>query len=852
MSVAPSTRLGPYEVKSLLGRGGMGEVYRGWDARLGRHVAIKVLPTAFSADPNRLRRFEQEARAAAALNHPSIVAVFDIGTAEGAPYVVSELLEGQSLREVLGSGRLPLRKTWDYAIQIATGLAAAHERGIVHCDIKPENLFITTDGQAKILDFGLAKLLATNSANPLETATLAAGSTSTAGMVVGTAGYMSPEQVRGEPVDHRTDIFSFGATLYEMVGGTRAFRGDSAIETLHAILNNDPPELATAETAVRPDIARVVQHCLEKEPSQRFQSARDLSFALTQLTGAASSSIGRAAVAAPPRRLSWITAAGVLAAAVIGGAGTYVATNHATVTSAPSFRQLTFRKGSIGKARFAPDGQTVVTTAAWDGQPRIVQSTRIDTRASTPLELSGATLEAISKSGELALMVRGTTLARVPIGLGGIREVLEGVQCADWMPDGSLAAIRVEGQRSWIEHPLGHKIYEDSSSSMNCLRVSPDGRFIAIIQQEVFGGGDEWLTILDRDGHVTARSPRRPIVAQDGLAWTPDGREVWFGAGDAALTSAIYAMTPDGVERTVHRTLGSIRIEDIAPDGRALVVADTNRAEMTLVDVPSGAARDLTWLGHSSPTGLSNDGRIVLFSEFGAAQTNEAYVRPTDGGPAVLLGPGSPMAISPDRKWILLAEQLGTTRRLVPIGAGESRILERGSVVRTGTRARWTPDGRRVVFVRNEVGKPPQVFAQRVDGGEPTAVTPEGVRGYKPVVSPDSSSIITGDSDKRLWRYPLDGHAAPTAVPGALQGDVPMAWSPDDTAIWVMNRAGGPEIFRIDVKTSRRTSWYKLPTPEPGETIVDSLLIHMSDDGNTIVYSYFKHLSELYVAEGLG
>jgi hypothetical protein len=293
MSLAAGTKLGPYEVIAPAGAGGMGEVYRARDSRLDRTVAIKVLPEAFAADANRLKRFEQESRSVAALNHPNILAVYDVGVNDGSPYLVMEFLEGKTLRERLNEGALPVSRAIEFAQQVARGLAAAHERGIVHRDLKPENIFLTRDGHAKILDFGLAKPLA-NAAD----ATL--GSTTSPGVVLGTAGYMAPEQVRGEAVDPRADIFSFGAVLYEMLGGKRAFTGDSSVEIMANILKAEPPEF-DASVKVSPGLDRIVRHCLEKNVADRFQSARDLGFALGALSGSDAGSGAQKALVAPSR-----------------------------------------------------------------------------------------------------------------------------------------------------------------------------------------------------------------------------------------------------------------------------------------------------------------------------------------------------------------------------------------------------------------------------------------------------------------------------------------------------------------------------------------------------------------------
>ena len=323
MEIGPGTRVGRYELRLLIGEGGMGRVYRATDATLGRDVAIKILPPALATASERLYRFEQEAKSASALNHPNILAIYDVGTHDGSPYIVSELLEGETLRDRLSSGAIPLKKATDYAQQIVRGLAAAHAKGIIHRDLKPENLFITREGHVKILDFGLAKLV-----NPISELTSEPEADTVRlktrpGVVMGTVGYMSPEQVRGEPADQCSDIFSFGAVFFEMLTGKRAFRGESAIEIMSAILSQEPAEPAEASRGIAPAFERIVHHCLEKRPEDRFQSTRDLAFDLESLGGTATLSGPTLATArAAPRRRSrriWLAAAIVL---ILGALGT--------------------------------------------------------------------------------------------------------------------------------------------------------------------------------------------------------------------------------------------------------------------------------------------------------------------------------------------------------------------------------------------------------------------------------------------------------------------------------------------------------------------------------------------------
>jgi eukaryotic-like serine/threonine-protein kinase len=375
MAISPNTRLGRYEIRSQLGAGGMGEVYLARDPKINRDVAIKVLPAAFSSDSERLRRFEQEAQAAGELNHPNILSIYDVDTHDGSPYVVSELLEGETLREQLNGTALPVRKAIDYALQIAHGLAAAHEKGIVHRDLKPENLFVTKDGRVKILDFGLAKLIEPRNGSEVRTDLPTRKRNTDPGTVVGTVGYMSPEQVRGQRVDHRSDLFSLGVILYEMLSGKRAFRGDSAIETLNAILKEDPPELSESNSQINSALEKVVMHCLEKSPEQRFQSARDVAFALGALSGLSSSRTMTAAL--PPtampkkrERVAWIVAGvcllGLLAALPFAIAYSRRAPVDERVLK---FSVLTPEKAALaGTIALSPDGRRLAFVASFEGQ----------------------------------------------------------------------------------------------------------------------------------------------------------------------------------------------------------------------------------------------------------------------------------------------------------------------------------------------------------------------------------------------------------------------------------------------------------------------------------------------------
>jgi serine/threonine protein kinase len=463
MALTSGTKLGPYEIVASIGAGGMGEVYRARDSRLGREVAIKILPESFTRDTDRLQRFEHEARAVAALNHPNILAIYDIGSHEGSPYIVSELLDGQTLGGRLGSGPLPVRKAIDSALQICRGLVAAHSKGIIHRDLKPDNVFLTQDGQVKILDFGLAKLTQFEDKNLQNDPTL--GPETTPGVLLGTVGYMSPEQVRGAKLDPSSDLFSLGAILYEMVSGKRAFCRKTTADTMSAILKEDPPDLTGSRQNISPALEQIVRHCLEKNPQERFQSAHDVAFNLELLSRSSGSSTSLPRIPATAERWRSVRLGLTILALLAASIGFFIVGRRTNSTAPPKFQQLTFQRGRVMRARFSPDGQTIIYSAAWNGQPSNVYSTRAEKPGARSLDVKGGQILAVSCTGDLAVLVKthaaGTfvdtgTLAIVPLSGGVPHEVLENIQYADFSPDGKqLAVIRDLGPRSRLEYPAG-------------------------------------------------------------------------------------------------------------------------------------------------------------------------------------------------------------------------------------------------------------------------------------------------------------------------------------------------------------------------------------------------------------
>ena len=535
MSLSPGTKLGPYEILSPIGAGGMGEVYRARDPKLGREIAVKILSGATASDPDRRQRFELEARAASALNHPNILTVYDVGEADGSLYIAMELVEGKTLRELVAAGEpLPTKKSLDLSVQIAEGLAKAHAAGIVHRDLKPENLMISKDGFVKILDFGLAKLTETVSKDESIAPTAIAAPTQP-GTVMGTVGYMSPEQASGQAVDYRSDQFTLGAILYEMATGKRAFQRKTGAETLVAIIREEPEPLSQAAPRAPAPVRWIVERLLAKDPEERYAStkdlARDLKSVRDHLTESSLSGSLETAERAKLRRRGWLAPA-LLALALGAALGALALARLGRKPATPiQFQQLTFQRGQVLSARFAPDGQTMVYSAAWEGRPPEVFTTRPESAESRSLGLPGATVLSVSSTGEIAVSLNrhfivgyeGTgTLARVPLAGGSPREVLESAQDADWSPDGKeLAVCRVVGNRSRVEYPVGKVLFEAAGWTRS-VRVSPDGRLVAFIDCPQRGNNDGRLKVVDASGKLRLEGPM--VRGAAALAWSVEGR----------------------------------------------------------------------------------------------------------------------------------------------------------------------------------------------------------------------------------------------------------------------------------------------------------------------------------------
>jgi eukaryotic-like serine/threonine-protein kinase len=858
MALTSGTKLGPYEIQSQLGAGGMGEVYRARDTRLGREVALKILPESFARDADRLRRFEQETQAVAALNHQNILAIYDVGHHNATPFLVSELLEGESLRAVLDRGPLPQRKAIDYAVQVAKGLAAAHDKGIVHRDLKPDNLFVCRDGRVKILDFGLAKLAVKEPPEP-DGATITSAHTA-AGVVMGTASYMAPEQVRGESVDPRTDMFAFGAALYEMVSGRRAFRRDTAAETMTAILKDDVPEIADLEPPISPALDRIVRRCLEKSPDHRFQSAKDLAFALeaiTQISGAKTGAQTPIPTALNHNRKIVYSAAAFFIAAAMLALGWWLGRGGGSA-SIPEYQQLTFRSGYLGNARFTPDG-SIVYNATWEGGQNQLYMVRTDEVGSRELQIKDAELLSISKTGELAVRLntdnrggylRSGTLARVPLSGGSPREVLANVQDADWAVDGqNMAVVRfVPETFHWrLEYPVG-KVLFDTINWISTPKISPDGKQIAFADHENPDGDDEGsVAVIDLGGHE--RKLSSGWSALEGVAWSPTGDEIWFSASNSGSAQNLRAVTLAGKLRTIANVPGGMWLQDLR-NGVALTITHQQRLNIRALPPGANEERDLSWLGWSYLRDISRDGTKVLFEEEaeGGGPNYTAYLRDIDGSPPVRMGEGEARAISPDKKWVITKPLKGDNLILVPTGAGEARQLTHDKIT-YGT-VRFFPDGKQLLALGIEPGQGGRDYLISVTDGRSKPLTPEGVAGA--ALSPDGTKIAVRGPDGQLGVWPMDGSGL-RPIPGVDSKFAVLGWAPDGASIYLFssrNSDRAAKVYRVNPATGKMDFWKEFGgnLQSVGNSVGAP---HFSADGRAYAYVYVQVLSQAYTVKGL-
>jgi hypothetical protein len=862
MSLAPGAQIGPYEIVAPLGVGGMGEVYRARDPRLDRAVAIKILLSPHGASPAQLERFQREAQSLARISHPHICTLHDVGQHDGVAFLVMELLEGETLAERLERGAIPVDQALVIATQIAEALNALHRKDIVHRDLKPSNVMLTATG-AKLLDFGLAKLRNSEYDDPAGQATKSLSLTDY-GSVLGTLPYMAPEQIEGQNVDPRTDIFSFGTVLYEMIAGRRPFAGDTRASVIAGIVGVEPPLLTSVQPGVPRALERVIGRCLAKDPELRWQTARDLATELRWIaeTDPDAPRVVPSASARPRRGL--LVGALLIAVAAVA---VFVWTRAPVAVPPPvgKYGRVTFRHGNVSSARFTPDGQSFVYSASWEGQPYDVFLGRPGSPDARDLALQTGRILSISRSGEMAVLfgpqnithtfgVR--TLGRIPMAGGARRDLLDGVVDADWIPGtDELAVVRAGGNRpSTVEFPAGNTVHETRAAWS--LRVSPDGTRIAFFEGPVQFAAEPRgsVTVVDRSGRKSTLSKN---WSGTGLAWAPSGTEVWFTATKGVEPPAIQAVTLSGAERTVQRAPDWLVLHDLSAQGRVLLSRNTIRVNIACQPPGELRERDLGWAVAATVRALSSDGQTLIFQEQLGNDLSSTepivYRRGIDGSAAVRLGQGLPLALSPDGKWVLTLQKGDLV--LLPTGAGSAVTLSKGNLVRVDATGAWLSDSKRIVFTGAVADGTYRVYVQETPDGAPRAITPEGV--FVPVkAAVRDDRFILGRAGQRWLLYPVEA-GEPQPVPALTAQDIPIQWSSDGRFIYTATaNVGGPgrpanDIFRVELESGRRILWKTLAPADPVGVEFNGGSAVITPDGRAYCYTFNRRLGDLFVLDGL-
>jgi serine/threonine protein kinase len=851
--------LGVYQIDSKLGAGAMGVVYKAVDTSLNRNAALKVLTASAVSNADRERRFVQEARAASSLNHPNIVTIYEIksGELDGSTvrYIAMEFIAGDTLERIIGSKGLRVKEALKYAVQIADGLTAAHAAGIVHRDLKPSNIMVTQQGLLKILDFGLAKLNETSEPDAFADTLHGQGSPLTEeGTLLGTVAYMSPEQAEGKELDARSDIFSFGSVLYEMLTGRRAFSGASKVATLSAILSKEPAPVAEAVPDLPPELERILGRCLRKEPERRWQTMADVKVALDELRQeletTSSSSVARNAV----RRITslrvsrWLPAA--LAAGLLLGLlpGAYFADKWFP-QEPPSFQRLTFRRGDVLTAHFAP-GNSVAYSARWEGAPSQLFSTMPGNRESRSLGTAKGKILSVSAAGDMAVLLDGptATLARIPLGGGTPREILENVSDADWAPYGeSMAVVRNVGGHHRLEYPIGTVLYQTDVRPPQFVRVSPDGKLVAFFEMDEIGDFSAYIISRDQPKKLLSKGWRN----LGGMDWSPNGDELWFAASQASTDPALYAVNLAGKQRVLFQVAGWIVLQDVARDGRVLLNNVNSRLGILFGPNNGAPSRDLAWLDSSFVSAVSDDGTKLLFLELANGEGRNAaiYLRNTDGSPAVHLGYGNRPALSHDSKWVLCIRRdaAGSSLLILPTGPGDSRLLNFGDMRYESVE--WFPDGKTILFSASDPGHSVRSWTYSLesgDNGKPTPITQENVRAT--AVSPDQRHVVLVDGPHLSLANPDGTNVLPL---GNLQpGENVVRWSGDGHYLFLRKLEGSSiTVTRYDPAAKRREPWKTFKTVDQGAEFFGPLAL--SADGKASASTFQQDIANLYLVKGL-
>ncbi len=873
--------IGPYEVLSQLGSGAMGVVYLAQDGRLGRKIALKLLPSQFTYDKDRLRRFQQEARAASALNHPNILTVYEVEQRDGLHYIATEFVDGVTLRQHIHARRLTLDEVLNIAIQVAGALQAAHAAGIAHRDIKPENIMIRSDGYIKVLDFGLAKLTE-NELSP-------AAAETNPGVVMGTPRYMSPEQARGLEVDLRTDIFSLGTVVYELVTGKLPFDGETTSDVIAALIKDEPESMRSSVPELPVEVELVVSKALVKDRGQRYQTIAEFASDLQELRdkiksgalvlpndGSLNAQTIKTRTATDPeaqqktQRVSlpkgW-TLTILLGLIVIVGVVTVLSfSRRSPPLKSPPLKEtitkaspLTNRSGFISAARFASDG-SVVYSAGFDGKPLELFYNNGETAEARSAGIESASLKSVSVSGKIAVLVHfelnwgdgyDGTLQIIPAGGGQPERTIPDVDDAAFAPDGnSFAIFRKFFGEQQLEYPEGTVLYK-STGWMSYPRFSPNGDKIAFFEHPLgdFSGS---IVVLD----VASKKPTYVSTewqALKGLAWNAKTNEIWFGGSNTTKFVSIKAVSLSGQVRDIYEVPGQhVRIEDLAGDGRMLILQGTNHTTMMKLQGKSETEAGDSRFAWSTSADISADGKTLLFYQWGYEGRDGSegvYLQRLDRAESLKLGPGKALALSPDGKWALALEPTKPLPQLnlLSTSLGQSKPLSNPGI-KEYHYASFFPDGRQILFTGIEArdGAVIRSFVQDVNTDQFHPLTEEGTVALR--VSPDGKRVITLQPDQIFYIQGLNG-GEPKPIPGLERDDEPIQWSDDGRAVFVKGEGDfATKIYRVDLATGRRREWKNIDPPNKVGHVGLELNpggILITPDGKVCVYTYWILLQQI-------